>query len=698
MSGREQEQTERERADPRTQNPAPRVAVVNERNEFQDFVSLSVGRILPIFGHDLFSGVPSTFAPVDRIPVTPDYVIGPGDEVLIRVWGQVDIDYRAVVDRNGAIHIPKVGTFSVAGIRYQDLEGHLKTAIGRIFRNFELNVTLGQLRSIQVFVVGNARQPGNYTVSSLSTLVNTLFASGGPSAAGSMRHIQLKRRNQIVTEFDLYDLLLKGDKSKDVTLLPGDVIYIPPIGQLVAISGSVNLPAIYEMKGKTSLDDLIALAGGLTTTAAGQKVTVERIADRKVRKVFEFSLDKDGLARELQDGDLIQVRSLSAKFDNAVTLRGNVAVPARYPWREGLRVKDIIPDQDALIVPDYWIKRNLAVRSAGVDQSRLRNDVKRVLPEINWDYAVIERLKADDLTTTLIPFNLGKAVLAADPQHNQLLQPGDVITVFSQDDIQVPVSRRTQYVRVEGEFRFSGLYQIQPGETLRQLAARVGGLTPDAYLFGAEFTRDRTRAEQQKRLDEALERLNQDFERGVATKVRNAANADEVASIKAQAESQRTLVERLRTLKATGRIVLEIPSAANAVKDLPDIALEDNDRILIPSRPSTVNVLGSVYNQNAFIYRAGKRLDDYLQQAGGPTKDADAGNIYVVRADGSVVSKRQSGWLFGGFSGERLMPNDTIVVPEYTDKVTWTKELRDWTQIFYQFGIGVAAIKVLKGF
>ncbi len=684
---------------------APATADVNQRNEFQDFVTQSVGRALPLFGYDLFTGVPTTFAPVDHVPVTPGYMIGPGDEIVLRVWGQVDIDYRAVVDRNGAINIPKVGTFNVAGLRYQDLEGHLKTSIGRIFRNFELNVTLGALRSIQVFVVGNARRPGSYTVSSLSTLVNTLFASGGPSVSGSMRHIQLKRSDKVVTEFDLYDLLLKGDKSKDVALLSGDVIYIPPIGQLVAISGSVNRPAIFETKGKTTLEDLIALAGGLTTTAAGQKVSVERIFERKVRKVDEFALDQGGLARELGDGDLIRVFALSAKFDNAVTLRGNVAAPARYPWREGLRIKDVIPGKEALIVADYWIKRNLAVGSVpgAAGASGLRTDVKRLLPEINFDYAVVERLNPDDLTTRLIPFNLGKAMLGEDPEQNVVLLPGDVITVFSQDDIQIPVAKRTKYVRVEGEFRVAGLYQAQPGETLRQLVARVGGATPDAYFFGAEFTRERTRVEQQKQLDTMLDRMTQDLERNAAAKVRGALTPEDAANVTAQAASQRALLERLRALKATGRIVLEIPPGTSSVGDLPDIVLDDNDRIFVPSRPSTVNVLGAVYSQGSFSYRLERRLEEYLRLAGGPTRDADESSIYLLRADGSVISNRQSGWLSGGwlsggFSGTKLMPDDTIVVPERFERFSWTKELKDWTQIFSQFGIGIAAIKVLKGF
>lgn len=713
-----------------------RLPPVTEHNEFQDFVTQSLGRVLPLYGYDLFRNVPSTFAPVDHVPVTPDYVIGPGDEVLIRAWGQIDVNLHTTVDRNGNISIPKVGDVTVAGLRYKDLSEFLRTAIGRVFRNFDLNVTLGQLRSVQIFVVGQARRPGAYTVGSMSTLVNAVFASGGPSVKGSMRHIQLKRNDRVVTELDLYDLLARGDKSKDAQLLPGDVIYIPPIGGLVAIDGSVNVPAIYELRDGSTLDGLIKLAGGLTATAAGQKVTVERIVDHKQREVLDIALDKSGLDRELRDGDLVRVAPLSARFENAVTLKGNVAMPLRYPWHEGLRVKDLIPERSALITPDYWLRKNAAIlvkpvnqpalrdgqdsvsagsrASAGntgnrdnagntggydgaapANQTTLRNEVKRSLKEINWDYAVVERLNWKDLTTNLIPFNLGKAVLDADPANNILLEPGDVVTVFSKDDIKVPEAKQSKFVRLEGEIKTSGVYKVEPGETLRQLVARVGGLTPNAYLFGAEFTRESTRELQQKAMDSALNRFELEIEQKSTMRAQNALSPEDAASLAAQMESQRALLKRLREVKATGRVVLEIPPGEGQLQDVPDIVLEDGDRLYVPARSSMVSVIGAVYNENSFIYRRGKRVSDYLSQAGGATRDADSDNIYVIRADGSVASKQQASW-FMGFGGERLMPGDTIVVPQQLDKTTWVKEAKDWTQILYQFGIGAAAVKVLK--
>ena len=334
------------------------VGPLTTKSDFERFAEDSTGRRLPVYGRRLFDQVPTTFAPVERVPVPADYVIGPGDELLIRAWGKIDLDSRVTVDRNGQVYLPRVGTLNVAGLRYEQLEGYLHAAISALFKDFELNVALGQLRSIQIFVLGSARQPGAYTVSSLSTLVNALFTSGGPSATGSMRHIQLRRGDRLLAEFDMYDLVQKGDKSHDVPLLPGDVIYIPHIGAQVAISGNVNEPGIYELKGETTVAAALEGAGGLTNLAGAERVLLERIDNHSGRRVEEFPLDASGLARLLQDGDLLRIFPLSPKFENAVTLRGNVAQPGRYVWKEGMRVSDLIPSRDFLITRDFWNRQN----------------------------------------------------------------------------------------------------------------------------------------------------------------------------------------------------------------------------------------------------------------------------------------------------------------------------------------------------
>lgn len=685
-----------------------------ETTEFQRHVLAATQKALPIFGRELFSKAPSTFAPVDRVPVSSDYIVGPGDELMLQGWGQLDINYRAVVDRNGQLFIPKVGNVNVAGVPYADLKGLLKTVIGRYYKNFDLNVSLGQLRSIPVFVVGYAKKPGSYTVSSLSTLVNALFATGGPAPTGSMRSIQLRRGGKTVVEFDLYDLLLRGDKSKDVSLAPGDVIYIPPATQQVAIVGGVNLPAIYETKADENLEKLIATAGGLTVTAAGQKVRVERVDDRKSLKVEEFGLDQPGLAHLIHAGDIVTVYALSPRFDNTITLRGFVAYPGRYPFKEGMTIRDLIPSLQTLVAPSYWDQRNVIesqntqeekMLDLGLDdkalqikkQNKLRELIEKNRSDINWDYAVIERINPKDLSTQLIPFNLRAALLGDAGTENLVLQSGDMVTIFSQTDLQVPQSRRTKFVRLEGEFNQAGIYQIQAGETLRQLLQRVGGVTPQAYWFGAMFTRESVRQMQQEKLNDLVDT----FEKNVQIQASEAqANSlgkpEDVARINAETKANKQLVEKMRQVKAKGRIVLELQPQAHSIDELPDISLEDGDRLIIPPRSSIVNVLGAVYNESAYIYRADKTVSDYLAQAGGPSREADPKSIYVMRADGSVLSNQQKGW-FRSIKSTPLMPGETIIVPVEMDRSNFMRSLKDWTEILYQFGLGASALAAIKG-
>ncbi len=313
-------------------------------------VADSLGRPLPLFGQSLFVQAPSTFAPVDWMQVPSDYIIGPGDELQIKIWGQVEASLRVMVDRSGQIYIPQVGEVTVAGVHYGDLEQHLKTEISKIFKNFTVTASIGRLRSIQVIVVGNARYPGTYTISSLSTLVNAVFASGGPSPQGSLRDIQVRRDGKTITHFDFYDLLVKGDKSKDVRLLPGDVLYIPHVGPLVAISGSVNSPAIYEIKDNSTLNDLIEIAGDLSTIRDTRKITIDRFVDHQARQNPRLSYDDQSRASPLKDGDIVHVFSIVPRFENTVTLRGNVANPGRYPWKPGMRIRDLIPDAQVLLL------------------------------------------------------------------------------------------------------------------------------------------------------------------------------------------------------------------------------------------------------------------------------------------------------------------------------------------------------------
>jgi polysaccharide export outer membrane protein len=332
---------------------------------------------------------------------------------------------------------------------------------------------------------------------------------------------------------------------------------------------------------------------------------------------------------------------------------------------------------------------------AKADALRLVNQIKPSQREVNWDYAVVERINRNDLTTSLLPFNLAKAVIDGDAENNVLLQPGDIVTVFSKEDVKVPVSRRTQYVRLEGEFNSSGVHQVQPGETLRQLVARVGGFSANAYVFGSQFTRESTRLSQEKTLEEALYRLEKDIHRFNSLRAQNVTSPEDAASLKQQSDVQQALVTRLRQIRPIGRIVLELPENAKA-GDLPEMPLEDGDRFVVPPPPSMVSVVGSVYGESSFVYKPDKRVADYLTQAGGTTKSADEASMYVLRADGSVKSKRQETFFTASLERTQLMPGDSIVVPEELERTTVTRALKDISQIFYQFGLGAAAVSVLK--
>ena len=738
---------------PYSPNPAPIpppyrfVGPITTKSDFERFAEDGTGRRLPVYGRRLFDEVPTTFAPVERVPVPADYVLGPGDELLIRAWGKIDLDSRVTVDRNGQVYLPRVGTLNVAGLRYDQLEGYLHAAISALFKDFELNVVLGQLRSIQIFVLGSARQPGAYTVGSLSTLVNALFASGGPSATGSMRHIQLRRGDRLLAEFDMYDLVQKGDKSHDVPLLPGDVIYIPHIGAQVAISGNVNEPGIYELKGETTVAAALDGAGGLTNLAGANRVLLERIDNHSTRRVEEFPLDAAGLARVLKDGDLLRIYPLSPKFENAVTLRGNVAQPGRYVWKEGMRVSDLIPSRDFLITRDFWNRQNQptprntdhpfgtqragqsayqrseksetgAMISPGTDgptstatrpwtstatrqptdqdgnprrlassvtgawtssktsrrtsqaingptrsttsppssPDNQRNDmsgggdrlgnsrttmianVGQNNAEINWEYAVIERLDEHDLSTRLIPFRLVNAIDNRASADNQLLRAGDVVTIFSRADLDLPMEKHASFVRVGGEVNAPGVYRVNPGETLRDVVEAAGGLTPHSYLYASILTRVSTRHAQEEELRQATEQMQRElFARYAnATPTTGQTGADQ----QAQLTFQQTALARLSSIKPTGRVVLEMKPDAATVADIPDFSLEDGDTFYVPPRLSTVQVAGSVYNANAFRHQPDKRLVAYLNDAGGATREADQKRIFVIHADGTVVSRQ----------------------------------------------------------
>jgi protein involved in polysaccharide export with SLBB domain len=336
------------------------------------------------------------------------------------------------------------------------------------------------------------------------------------------------------------------------------------------------------------------------------------------------------------------------------------------------------------------------VENAASGQFRPRNDVKLSEPDIDWNYAVIDRQSKENLTTSLLPFNLGKLVLEGDASQNLELLPGDVVTIFSKADLRVPQAQQTRFVRLEGEFVSSGVYSVHPGETLRQLVERAGGITPDAYLYGSEFTRESTRRVQQQRLNEYVDQIALQVSTSAINSANSAISAQDNAALAAAQQQNQNVVNSLRQARATGRIVLELPPDSRDVSQLPDLPLEDGDRFIIPRVPSTVSVDGAVYNQNSFVYDPQRRLGGYIRLAGGANRDADKGRAYVIRASGAVISKQYSSSLRGNdFDSVRLYPGDTAVIPLNFNKGKTLRLIVNLAQIAGQLGIAIAAANIV---
>jgi protein involved in polysaccharide export with SLBB domain len=803
--------------------------LVNKREEtdFQRFVLKATGQSLRLFGYELFADA-GRFNPAQSAAVPSSYVLGPGDELVVQVNGMVEVSDRFVIDRDGRILVPKVGPVHLAGVALRDAERVLSANIGRVYRNFTVTATMGRLRSIEIFVVGQAKKPGKYVVSSLSGLINALFETGGPGINGSLRAIELRRGGKTVSTVDMYAFLSQGDNRGDVPLVTGDIIFIPPARARVAVLGSVHAAAVYEINKGETIGQLLALTGGLPTLAAPQKALLERVDQNRnvARYQEEFSLDTKGQTLALQAADIVTVFAISSQIADVVTLQGNVASPMRYNWRAGMRVADILSDRLSLIPSSYWERVNQGATDANYSRPEVNLDyatihwldpvalrtrviafnlakamardpaenlelksgdiitvyapkdpgietegsvalvgeivggtkrfvwregvtVKDIIPsakwliestnywqrdgltqpadkamqagmtgngtgtevtrlrdtfnEINWSYAQVVRRNPLTLKAETLTFNLGHAVLDGSADDNLRLEPGDKIALFSVLEIPVPVETRTQMVTLSGEVAVPGRYQLRVGETLPDLIRRAGGTTANAYVFGTSVVRDSVRQQQQDNLDRTIKKMQDQIQSQAASvgqsALASAGGAESSAlQVQVQLAAQKDLLTRVQGFKASGRIALDLDPEKPV---LPTIGLQSGDVIAIPQRPSFVGVSGEVFSETALLHRPGATMGEYIQKAG-LTHDADADNILLIRADGTVES---NGARFTSFTGnslnsKRLMPGDTVYVPSLVDRRTaysmFVQGAKDWTSILYQFGLGAVGLKVLR--
>jgi polysaccharide biosynthesis/export protein len=668
------------------------------------------------YGYNFFELPPSTFAAGESAQVGPDYVLGPGDTLIIQMWGMTNEVLKLTLTRDGRINLPKVGALYLWGMNLGDAEKRIKDELARFYRDFQINVSMGSLRTVQIFVLGEVKRPGSYTISSLSTLLHGLYQAGGPSKFGSLRNIKLIRKGDQEKIFDLYQLLIYGDKSGDVRLLNEDIIFVPPIGDIVGISGNVKNQAIYEITGHPKLSDILKLSGGLTPSAYLQKIQVERILANQQVTVLDIEISnledfyKSSQNIEIKDKDLILISSILKKKRNYVTIKGNIYRPDEYTLKPNMRLSELILEAQG------------------------------ILPETYMERAEILRYKSD-YTREIIPFEVRKA-MDKDPAHDLFLKEWDIVEIKSIFDIYpkpivyisgevhkpgtyrfVPGLRisdllyqaqelkdtaylekaelyRKNYGRdkppevltvnlkailqknreadlvlekedhlfirpiveliekytviLSGEVNFPGTYTIKKGEKLAFVIERAGGFTPRAFLRGAVFSRKSLAAKRQPIIDDFIRAQKRILLEKEAEIAESNYSLEGKEARRIALAKKREALNLIGAKTFLGRIIIDLnkPESKNFL-------LEDGDNLTIPTEPQTVLIIGEVYNPESLAFTPGKGVDFYLNKVGGPTEKADRSNIYVIKPDGQVESR------VTGFT--EITKGDIIIVPEKFD-------------------------------
>ncbi len=611
------------------------------------------------FGYDFFDAHAGGFTSLQDVPVGPDYVIGPQDSLAVHIWNVPDQNfnrsYIAPVERDGMVVIPQVGAIPVGGQTFSQAERTIHARLSMLLKRFELHVSMARIRTMKVYVVGEVARPGAYELSALATASNAIYAACGPSRSGSLRQIRIMREGKTVGQLDLYDFLLQGDRRQDNRLQAGDVVLVPPLGTVVAISGSVKRPAIYEMKPGSRLTELLTLAGGLTPLSDRQRCHLFRqdpaLQERNmidvdlVRAFASQGAEKNRLGVEggdpiLLDGDYVRIATLPTQVVNVVSLVGAVKSPGPYEYRPGMHVRDILsPEQ--LTVDAYGDKAEI-----------IRTDPKTYL-------------------TKVIPFS-PKAVFEGQESENHVLNRLDQVVIASQ-------MRPPALVMVEGEVRRAGYYTIEIGERLSSVLKRSGGFTPNAFPNGIVLVRESVKLKQQAELDRfiAAERQRLTAQSAGIAAGTAGLTAASAFSMSGTIAEQQVLSLRLQQLEATasrielGRVIVRLDSIERLEGTEDDIILESRDRITIPTPPQTVGIIGSVKNPSTVVYRPGLDLNDYLRQSGGVTEDANKREMYVMRANGTTDSSY--------LSAKEVRPGDTIVVPQKIE--AHTPQLALWQTV-----------------
>jgi polysaccharide biosynthesis/export protein len=666
---------------------------------------------LRVFGRDAFAQKTSAAA-ATQLAVPAQYPMGPGDEIVLLLWGRLNEQHRLSVGRDGTVNVPRIGPVTVGGMPFGAMQ---KTLIDRLktIEGVEVSVTLGQLRSIQVYVMGEVVSPGFYTLSALANVTTALFASGGPTPMGSLRSVELRRGGRLVRKVDFYDFLLSGVEHSSLRLQPGDVVFVPIVKRMAAVAGNVRRSAIYEIEAKATLSDVLALAGGVSPGGAVNRIQIERIERNSYQTVHDITASSaDSIPKvQIMDGDLVKVFPIVNRDENVVFLDGNVKRPGKYALAQDMRISTIISTYDILLPESYFIyavverfdppsylariipfnlQRVLDAPGSAADielQSRDRiiiyhRDYFEPDRSITVDgsvtkpgkFKLLDNMRIRDLVlqagglredASMVRGELYRRRLDADTVSTDKIE-FNIIAAMSDDPAHNLMLQRFDRVFIRqkrgwqeeksvilaGEFMYPGRYVVFEGESMEDLIVRAGGFTAEAYLAAAVMTRISVRDLERKRRDEYIRQLEQEIVQASAMVAAEQGTAD----LREMLNQQTRVLDQLRAAPVVGRVVIDITQP----KNYRDFGLEHADVVFVPRNIQTVSVIGEVYNPATFRFETEKpQTRRYVQSSGGFKPTARKRDSYVIKASGSVVSRQMARVM-----RYELAPGDVVVVPQ----------------------------------
>ncbi len=653
--------------------------------------------VLKPYGMEIFSSQSRFFEQSSPAMPPADYRVGPGDNILVRTWGRVELDLNLEVDREGSIFIPKIGDLTVQGATLSEIEKILKSNLDKIYSDFRLSVTFGKLRQIRVFVFGEVKHPGGYSVSPLATVLQALYIAGGLTENASMRSVQLVRNSKPYSTYDLYDLLMKGDNSKDLNLRSGDVVYVPVTGPRISITGEIRRPAIYELTPSEGLKEALQFAGGVLPTAYLQSVAIDRVGETDNRFLYNINISNiDSLSPEelkLRDGDRLRVPSIYEFHANMVQLAGHVTHPGPFGMKDSMYIIDLIAGGGQLKADAYLESAKLFRMENDGRRSVLPINLKKILTgdrssdillreqdslhifsyaEVTRDnfvyiegevakpgkYPLYHNMKLSDLI--FLAGNLTKASYLLEAEIARFngnkstdIYRVDLTEILGQDSAdcdfvlhdedhvfirQLPDWKPIEIVIIEGEVRFPGKYALsRRNERLSEIIARAGGLTADAFPEGSILLR---------------RSISKDISRRNITNIIHNTTETFLDSTGRQIEKLQVGFDP----NQLNRVVIDLPKILQSPLGPEDIAMADSDYLYVPGTPPGVQVIGAAASNGTISYQKNKDLKYYIEQAGGFAPDADRGQVRLVKPNGKVLYGRQA------FS-KKVALGDVIIVP-----------------------------------